>query len=376
MVTVALAHDYFTQCGGAERVVEVMAGAFPGAPIHTSLYHPSGTYPGLARLDIRPSSLNRLGVLRRNHRLALPVLAPTMSRTTIDADVLLASSSGWAHGLHTTGRKVVYCHAPARWLYQTQRYVSGPTDRPVSSSLLHRSRQVAGAVAIMALGEPLRRWDQRAARAADRYLVNSTMVAEAVWDAYGIESEVLPPPPALTPGLERPYSGVEPGYFLCVARLLPYKNIDVVIEATSLLPDARLVVVGSGPDRDRLRRLADSRKVTFVGRVDDDQLRWLYRNTKGLVSASFEDYGLTPLEAASFGRPAAVLRAGGFLDTVVEGRTGVFFGEPEPAQVAKALSVLDDGDWDEGMMTSHAAAFSATKFADRLQAVVGEVVAA
>ena len=113
---VALAHDYATQRGGAERVALVMADAFPGAPLYTTLYDPAATFPEFAPLDVRTSPIDRFGVLRRHHRLALPLLAPAVGATPIEAEVLLASSTGWAHGFPTTGRKVVYCHAPARWL--------------------------------------------------------------------------------------------------------------------------------------------------------------------------------------------------------------------------------------------------------------------
>ena len=124
MARIALAHDYATEWGGAERVALVMAAAFPEAPLYTTLYHPEGTFPEFADVTIRPSRLNRSGLLRRNHRIALPLLAPAVSSERIDADVLLASSSGWAHGYRGARRTVVYCYTPARWLYFRDRYLS------------------------------------------------------------------------------------------------------------------------------------------------------------------------------------------------------------------------------------------------------------
>jgi glycosyltransferase involved in cell wall biosynthesis len=132
---------------------------------------------------------------------------------------------------------------------------------------------------------------------------------------------------------------LEPGYFLCIARLLPYKNVQVVAEAVGLVPGARLVIVGDGPARSDIETVAGP-NVRFLGQVDDATLRWLYRNSVALVSASFEDYGLTPLEAACFGRPSVVLRSGGFLDTVVDGLTGVFFDAPIVDDVARACIAL------------------------------------
>src|SRR5436190_19462163 len=115
---VALVHDYLTQRGGAERVVLAMMSAFPRAPLYTSLYEPETTYPDFRKADVRPLRINRIGLLRRNHRLALPLLAPAFSSLRVEADIVLCSTSGWAHGVHTGGKPVVYCHAPARWLSQ------------------------------------------------------------------------------------------------------------------------------------------------------------------------------------------------------------------------------------------------------------------
>src|ERR1019366_3054845 len=136
------------------------------------------------------------------------------------------------------------------------------------------------------------------------------------------------------------------GYFLCIARLLPYKNVQVIAEAVGLVPGARLVIVGDGPARSDIEAIAGP-NVRFLGQVDDTTLRWLYRNSLALVSASFEDYGLTPLEAACFGRPSVVLRAGGFLDTVVEGETGIFFDTTVIDDVARAMDRATKHSWDE-----------------------------
>src|SRR5919204_3142757 len=174
---IALAHDYLTQRGGAERVVLSLVRAFPHAPLYTSLYDPLGTFPEFARVDVRTSPLNVLAPLRQRHRLALPLLAPAFSRLRIAAEVAICSSSGWAHGARVDGRKVVYCHAPARWLYQTGRYLG-------DAGLLPRA-------AIAALRVPLERWDRKAAAATSRYLTNSTWIAYEIRRIYGIEAEVL-----------------------------------------------------------------------------------------------------------------------------------------------------------------------------------------
>ena len=122
---VVLVHDYLTQRGGAERVALVLTHAFPEAPLVTSLYDPLATYPEFRLAHVEPLPVNRLSVLRHNHKVALPLLAPSFSAVTVNADVVVCSSSGWAHGIRTDGRKLVYCHTPARWLYEREDYLLG-----------------------------------------------------------------------------------------------------------------------------------------------------------------------------------------------------------------------------------------------------------
>jgi glycosyltransferase involved in cell wall biosynthesis len=192
---------------------------------------------------------------------------------------------------------------------------------------------------------------------------------------YGLEAEVLPPPPALTSdGPERELPDLEPGYFLCIARLLPYKNVQAVAEAVAFVPGARLVIVGVGPAWSDIKNVAGP-NVRLLGQVDDATLRWLYRNSIALVSASFEDYGLTPLEAASIGRPSVVLRSGGFLDTVVDGLTGIFFDAPVVDQIARAMETASKQTWDEDELQAHAEKFSEASFKRRIREVVAEEVA-
>ncbi len=354
---VAIVHDYLTQCGGAERVVLAMARAFPGAPIYTSLYVPAATFPEFADHDVRPLWTNRLAALRHDHRRGLPLYPLAYSATSIDAQVTLCSSSGFAHGVRTTGRRVVYCYTPARWLYgQAAPYVAG-WAAPVRTAL----RVVAPA---------LRSWDKRAMARADTVLTSSSAVAAQIECVYGRRAAVVPPPPALVPGgAQRPVEGIEAGFVLCVTRLLAYKNVDAVVDAFAALPTQRLVVVGEGPEHDRLAAQGGT-NVHLLGRVDDAQLRWLYAQCSAVVSAAYEDFGLTPVEAASFAKPVAVLRDGGFLDTVVEDRTGVFFDEAKRDAVADALRRVAATRWDDATLRAHAASYDEAAFASRLHAEV------
>jgi glycosyltransferase involved in cell wall biosynthesis len=151
-----------------------------------------------------------------------------------------------------------------------------------------------------------------------------------------------------------------------VARLSGYKHVDAVVEAFARLPRERLVVVGDGPERPRLQQRAPA-NVRFLGTVADDRLRWLYANCRALVAASYEDFGLTPLECAAFGRPSAVLRWGGYLDTFVEGVTGVSFPVPEPAAIRAAVHELRHTGADAQALRTHAARYSESGFVEELR---------
>jgi glycosyltransferase involved in cell wall biosynthesis len=176
-------------------------------------------------------------------------------------------------------------------------------------------------------------------------------------------------------GPQRAIPGLEPGYFLVVTRLLPYKNVAHVVEAFRQLPEQRLVVVGSGPEGASLRAAAGP-NVLLHGVVEDDcQLRWLYANCRAVVAAAYEDQGLIPLEAAGFGKPSAALRWGGFLDTVVDHETGLFFEVPEPTAIAGAVRRMCRHQWCPKTITAHAELFSEGRFICRLQEIVEEEVA-
>lgn len=351
---VTLAHDYLTQLGGAERVVLSLAQGFPDAPLLTSVYEPETTYPEFASVDVRTSPLQGIPVFRHEPRLALPLLPWAWSTMTVPpSDVIIASSSGWSHGIaEMSVPVVVYCHNPARWLYQPDVYLRSRMKRRLFAPL----------------SRVLRRWDRRAARRASRYLANSTAVARRIRDAYGIEAAVVHPPIGLDPaGPQRPVDGVEPGFWLTVGRVRGYKNTETVIEAVGRLRGERVVVVGAGEPTEEPPSHA-----MWLPRVSDEELRWLYANARALVSVADEDFGLTPLEANALGTPAAVLRAGGFLDSLEEGVSGVFIPSKEISDVTETLRTFPD--LPVGPILEHAAKFSPEAFIDRIRAHVAEAV--
>lgn len=369
---IAIAHDYLTQRGGAERLVLSICRAFPEAEIHTLFYEPDQTYPEYRDKVIHKSGLNRIGTFRRDPRKALPLLAAAASRQRIDADVVIASSSGWAHAFPASGKKIVYCHSPARWLHLPDDYL-GDAGRFDPKRL-----------ALSGLTPFLKRWDRRAAMTAHHYLGNSTVVSKRIRQVYGIETPTLFPPfsPDVAEGPQEPIpelagwagaGGSEGGHYLVVSRLQPYKHVDRVIEAFRELPDRRLLVIGKGPERERLLASAPS-NVRLVEGLTDAQMRWAYANAAALIAASHEDFGLTPLEAGAHGVPTLALRAGGYMDTIEDQTNGAFFEEATAESIRAGVGVMDDhGPWDTTSVTHRAGQFSEEIFIADLHQIVGRI---
>jgi glycosyltransferase involved in cell wall biosynthesis len=370
---VAIVHDYLTQKGGAERVVLAMHRAFPAAPIYTSLYEPDLTFPEFRDVDVRPSYLNRSQFLRRHHRLALPLLAHTFSKIEVDEKIVLCSSSGWAHGIHTTGTKLVYCHCPARWLYKRADYFRKSQDarnegRHPATSLDEIHTSFVFGIVLRAVAPILRRWDRKAAASASAYYTNSSAVSDEISSVYGIQALIIPPPPLCDPEgpWEKPRNEAKDGYFLVVSRLLPYKNLDRIFGVFTERPDLELVVVGTGPLLKTLQQTATP-NIELLGNVNDRELRWLYGHARALIAPAFEDYGLTPLEAASFGKPTLALSKGGYLDTVSEGTSGYFFENLDVSSVSGAIDKLSENPLNSDEIRGHASRFSEERFASTLR---------
>ena len=353
----AFVHDHLVQRGGSERVLVSMLRAFPDAPVFTSFFRPETTYPELGDADIRCLSVDRVPGLRRYHRAAFPVLPFLYGRHRVDADVVICSSSGWAQGVRTEGRKVVYFHALAQWLHTPIQHVAGTSA----------SRRLLFAVPRRTLMD----WDRRTVLSADRFLVAGATMQRRVRDLYGVDADVLPPAGLDPDGPADPVGALAPGFYLSCARLMPYKNLDAVVAAFADLPSERLVIAGDGREGRRLRALAPP-NVTFVGGTGDAGLRWLYANCRGLVCAGFEAYGLAPVEGAAFAKPTVALREAGLTDVVLEGRTGEFFDRLEPAAIADAVRRVDGCRYDAAAFERLRADHTAEAFIGGLRRVVEE----
>ena len=352
---VAFVHDYLTQLGGAERVLREMQRLFPEAPIFTSLYAPEEFNGLFDSVDVRQSWLAHIPFGARNFRALLPLYPGAFERFRFDDyDVVISSSTSFAKGVRVGAATmhVCYMNAPTRFLWAPDEY---------SFEVVPLALRPALALALPSL----RRWDMAAAQRPYRIVANSRNVAQRIRAVYGRQSDVIPCPADVD--AFAPADEVDE-YYLVAARLLPYKRVQLAVEACNLLA-APLVVIGSGPHERKLRKLAGP-TIRFAGHVRDEERVALFARARAVIVPGVEDFGLVPIEAAAAGRPTIAFAAGGALETVVEGATGTFFHEPTAEALAAALSAFSPESFDRACLVAHAREFSPSKFRQRFAALL------
>ncbi|WP_332673682.1 glycosyltransferase [Aromatoleum sp.] len=347
--SVAIVHDYLNQPGGAERVVLEMAAIWPQAPIFTSLYRPDSTFPEFRDHDVRTSPLDRLPV-DAGFRNLFP-LYPAAFRAfgTLSQDVVISSSSGWAHSVRTAPESfhAVYCYTPARWLY---------ADDHLGAS--RRKQMLKPAISLV------RRWDHTAARRADLYIAISNAVRDRIKLRYGLDAPVVYPPVSV----ERFTPSERGERLLVVSRLLPYKRVDVIVDAATKA-GIGLDVVGTGPALGDLQRRAGP-TVTFHGRLPDADITTLMESCRALCLPGKEDFGITPVEANAAGKPVVALGDGGALETIEDDVSGAFFQRHDATDVLRAIDRCDAIETAPDALAAMARRFSVDAFRSRLVDVI------
>ncbi|MBC8102729.1 MAG: glycosyltransferase [Cytophagales bacterium] len=359
---VAIVHDYLAQAGGAERVVEAMHDVFPDAPIFTSVYDPEHTLPSFKTMDIRTSFLQKWAKDSRIHKFALPFYPAAFEQFDMTGfDIVLSSTTGFAKGVITGPDTchICYCHTPARFAWRYHEYIAqggyGRATQQILPFLIHR----------------LRAWDYASAQRVDYFLVNSHNVARRVRKFYGKTSEVLHPPVTTNRFAVLPSPTAD--YLLVVSRLVGYKRVDIAVEACARL-GIPLKVVGTGPDLPRLKQMAGP-QVEFLGRLSDGAVADLLANCRAFLFPGEEDFGIAPLEAMASGRPVIAYGAGGALETVVDGVTGLHFCYATAESLMDAIQRLDGLDLDPARIRAHAARFDVSEFRKTLKETVERCVA-
>ncbi len=357
---VALAHEYFAQWGGAERVTRALHEEWPDAPVYTLFIEPRHR-AALAGWDVRTSWLQSLPLANGRHRLLLPLLPRAVESLRVaPADVVVSSSSAFIKGLPLSDgtRHVCYCHSPTRYLWDsTDSYLAEEVPlplRPIVRPLLER----------------LREWDRAAARGVHRFVANSRTVRERIRRYYAREAEVVHPPIDVAAYSLR---DERDDFYLVVSRLVAYKHLDVAVRAFNEL-GTRLKIVGEGRDRRRLERIAGE-NVEFLGRQPDAQLRELLAVSRGLVFPAEDDFGIVCVEALASGRPVVALARGGATEIVEDGITGILFDEVTPAAVADAVRRAERTAFDGAALRRSAERFDAPVFRRRMREIVAEEAA-
>ena len=351
---VALVHDYLNQMGGAERVVLALHELFPDAPLYTSIYDPGRVDPAFRSLDIRTTFMQKLPLVKKHHQPFLPLYPYAMERLDLRGyDLVLSSSSAFGKGVVTRPgtMHICYCHTPMRWCWNYDEYVERE----------HLGRLARAVLPFFITN--LRVWDQATSMRVDHFIANSPVVAERIQKYYRREAVVIPPPIEAGRFHFDP-AGQPEDYFLVVSRLLPYKRIDLAIEACNQL-GLPLLISGSGRDEQRLRKLAGP-TIRFLGRLSDDEVLDYYARCRALILPGEEDFGITPLEAQASGRPVIAYGAGGALTSVVDGVTGVFFREQTVASLADTLATFDESRFDRQAIRNHALEFDKPRFHRRI----------
>lgn len=361
---IALVHELLTMRGGAERVLKILAEQFPDAPIYTLLYNEKKLGDWFPRSRVRPSILQPKIPLpfSFNHHLYLSEFPRAVEAWDFsEFDRVLSLSSAFTHGIITNGKPkhICYVNSPARYLWDRTHDVLGSAGRGILGPLRrwHLERTF----------HTLRLWDTEAADRPDTLLAASRAVKRRIELYWRRESEVVYPPIDNFWLNARPMhvAREHPHYFLIVSTLVRYKRIELAIKACNALK-VHLKIVGEGPDRKRLERIAGP-TIEFYGHRSNDELADLYGDAIATIFPGDEDFGLVPLESMACGAPVIAYRAGGALETVIEGQTGEFFPKPTSESLQEVLEGFEQKKYSKETCKEHARQFSKEKFLEGIR---------
>ncbi len=358
LLKVVLVHDWLNGMRGGEKVLEILCEAYPGADLLTLFHVPGSVSPTIERLGPRTSWLQHLPGARRFYRYCLPLFPAAIELFDLDAyDLVISTSHCAAKAVVKTGRArhLCYCFTPMRYAWdQFDAYFGEERVGTLANRVL---RPVMRALA---------RWDADTAGRVDRYVAISQHVASRISRYYNRDAVVIYPP--VDTGFYCPAGDAEPvvpeDFLLIVSALVPYKRIDVAIEA-SRLAGLPLRIVGDGPERETLTRLAaagSGSDVRLLGALSDVEVRDLYRRAAAVLLPGEEDFGIVPVEAQACGRPVVALARGGALETVIDNVTGVLVSEPTPAAFAAGIARVREIAFDPGVIRQHALKFDRAVF--------------
>lgn len=350
---IALVHDYLSQDGGAERVLRAFRELWPTAPIFV-LFHDRKKFPEFPEELIHESYLGHLPFVSNKLQWYLPLMPGATERHNLkNFDIVLSSTSAFAKGILTSPETlhISYCHTPTRYLWSdTHTYLADlPYNRFVKMFLPRLISQ-------------LRLWDKMSTDRVDHFIANSRTVQNRIQKYYRRDSTVIHPPVDLNKFY---ISKNVDDYFVAGGRLVPYKNLDLVIRTFNRLR-LPLKIFGVGPEAARLKMIAKD-NIEFLGKISDDQKARLLSSAAAFIHPQLEDFGITPLEAMASGRPVIAFAEGGATETVLPGETGIFFKEQTWESLYDAVSHFDSQSWDSERIREHAGKFRTENFKSQMR---------
>jgi len=355
---IAIAHDYFAQLGGAELVAQELYNMFPDADMHSLVAFPEAMPAGLKNVSVQTTWMQHLPWIRKYFRMYFLLYPYALKSMDLKKyDLVISSTSGYAKGIATGSNTlhICYCHTPTRWIWNYSNYAEHEVMNSIKKVVLGK------------LTHSMRQWDKRAALFPDHFIANSQTVAERIYKIYHRSAEVIHPP--IDINRFRPCKEQE-DYYLILARLLPYKRIDLAVAACTKL-NRRLLVIGKGPDRKRLESMAGP-SVTFLGKLSNADVEHYVSHCRALLFPGEEDFGMAPLEVAAAGRPTIAYRAGGALETIVDGVTGIYFSHQESRYLERAILDFEQMQWSQEALCAHAAKFSVQVFQNNMRNFIAQ----
>lgn len=357
---VALIHDWLLNTGGAEKVLRSLHKIFPEAPIYTLFHDKKFTDSFLPGAEIRTSFVQRWYNIFRSHQFLAPLMPLAIESFDFsEFDLVISSSVAYAKGIILKPKTlhISYCHSPTRqvWDWHSEyKKEKHKTPRAVVALWQHLSRI----------------WDFHSSARVDHFIANSQNVARRIEKYYRTKPTVIYPPVSSPTGMPNPLSVGWNNYFLIVSRLFPSKNVDVAVKAFNKL-GWPLVVIGDGPELKRLRKMAE-KNVSFLGYQSDEVVAGYYAGCSGFIMPQEEDFGITPIEAMSYGKPVLALRRGGALEYIESGINGEFFDDPSPEVLADGVRRLKENlsKYDPNKIKRTAERFSEERFKKELSEFV------
>lgn len=353
-------HDWLVAMRGGEKVLEVLHGLWPEAPIYTLVADCEKLEDGLRSARIKTSFLQHIPGSRRFHRWLLPLYPWAVQRWNLpQAKLAISISHSFAKGTHLSPETVhiCYCLTPMRYVWNDPNLYFSRIP-----PFLGRKRFV----------EKLRQWDLETNKGVDQFVAISQTVGDRIQQWYGRQAQVIYPPVDCQRFLKQPREPKD--FYLVVSALVPYKRADLAIEACRKL-GRKLVVVGDGPCRRQLERQSDSR-VTFLGWTSGELLEKMYAQARALLYPQEEDFGIAALEAQAAGCPVVAYRAGGARETVLEGRTGLFFETQSVESLAQAMENSEKLSFQLEVLRRQALRFDRTVFERSFRQLVETACAA